>query len=403
MRARNNLGTYAVMLGIACSIIFVHPLWAAPDILKIGGVYSLTGPDSSVGKQVETGYTMAIEEINKAGGVYVKELNKKIPLELLALDMETNPEKAVSRTETLLSKHKVKAFVGTTFFAAAVNSLERTKTPAVVVASAGQRLHDRGYKYWFTPLGTSPDISRSVFDLFAALPESNRPVQFVIFEEQTDWGIEMSGYWKKELEQRGYKLASVQKYTMLTRDFSPQIMASKKAGGEIVLANPIMPDGMAMMRQMKQLDYNPKAVVMIRAPDDIPWTRATGKIGDYVVFSPGWHHSLAFTGIPELNAKHQAKFGRPTDVMAGPAYASIRIIADAVERAGSLETQKIRNAIVATDMMTVVGPVKFRPDGTNELAFGPVLQWQAGNQELIFPKDVMTKAFLYPMPPWSGR
>jgi branched-chain amino acid transport system substrate-binding protein len=375
----------------------------APEVITIGGVFSLTGADSSVGNQVKTGYTMAIDDINKDGGVYVKEFDKKIPLELQYLDMEANPEKAIARTEALYSRYKVVAYVGTTFFSAAVTVVERQKVPAVVVASASQGIHDRGFKYWFTPSGTSVDIAREVFNLFDSLPKDKRPAKLIIFEEQSDWGIEMSKYWQKEIKERGYKLDSVQKYSMLARDYSPQIMAAKTAEADVVLSNPIMPDGMTIMRQMKQLDYNPKAVVMIRAPDDLPWTRAMQSIGDYVIFSTGWHHGLDLPGVAQLNAKHQAEFHRPADVMTGPAYASIQIIADAIKRAGTVDPVKVREAMVATDMMTIVGSVKFRPDGTVENPLGVIGQWQGEKQEMIWPDKYRTKPMIYPMPKWSQR
>jgi branched-chain amino acid transport system substrate-binding protein len=89
--------------------------------------------------------------------------------------------------------------------------------------------------------------------------------------------------------------------------------------------------------------------------------------------------------------------------MTGPAYAAIQIIADAIERAGTLDTAKIRDAIAATDMMTVTGPVKFNPDGTNRTSLGPLAQWQNGKQELVFPLDLATKPLIYPIPKWSER
>jgi branched-chain amino acid transport system substrate-binding protein len=402
---KNVLVAAGVSLGFLVTLALgLTQAQGAPQLIAIGGVYSLTGPDSSVGKQVEEGYTMAVEEMNKDGGVYVKDLGKKLPLKLVALDMEANPEKAVSRTETLISNHDVKAFVGTTYFSAAVNVLEREKIPAVVVACAGQRLHERGYKYWFNPLGTSPVTAKKTLEMFENIPEATRPKSFIIFEEQSDWGIESSQYFQKEIKKRKHcKLVGVQKYTMLSRDYSPQIMAAKSAGAEVVLSTPIMPDGMSIMRQMKELDYNPEAVVMIRAPDDLPWARALGPIGDYVIFSTGWHHSLPYPGVDELNAKFKAKFNRLADPMTGPAYAAIQIIADSIERAGTLESQKIRDAMVATDMMTVTGPVKFNPNGTNQTTLGPVVQWQKGLQEVVFPEDVATKPLIYPIPKWSER
>jgi len=387
-----------------CLLFSVANAEKTPETIKIGGVYSLTGADSSVGRQVETGYNMAIEDMNENGGVYVKEFDQKIPLELVAMDMEANPEKAVSRAETLISAHGVKVFVGTTFFSAAVNVTERSKIPAVVVACAGQRLHDRGYNYWFNPLGTSPRIAVRIFELLDSIPKENRPAKIVIFEEKTDWGIEMSECFQEEMKKRDhYRLTGVQKYTIMSRDYSPQILAAKSAGAEVLLSSPIMPDGMSIMRQMKELDYNPKAVVMIRAPDDLPWARALGPIGNYVLFSTGWHHSLDYPGVQELNEKHQARFNRPADVMTGPAYASIQIIADAIERAGTLDTVKIRDAVAATDIKTVLGPVNFNPDGTNKSTIGPVAQWQNKTQELVFPRELATKPLIYPMPKWSER
>lgn len=374
------------------------PAGPAPASIKIGGVYSLTGADSSVGAQVEAGYKLAIEAINKDGGVEVKAYGKKIPLELVALDMESSAEKGIARAESLYAQHKVTAYVGTTFFAAAVHVAEKNKVPAVVVASAGQYVHERGYKYWFTPMGTSPDIARQVFDLLDSIPKAERPNKVVIFEEQSDWGIEMSEFWQKEIKSRGYDLVGIQKYTMVAKDLSPQILAAKAAGAELLLSNPIMPDGMTMMKQMKELAYKPKAAVVVRAPDDLPWGKALGPLGDYVIFTSGWQHSMPFPGVPELNAAHQAKFNRPADVMTGPAYASIQIIAEAIKKAGTLDTQKVRDALETTDMTTVVGPVKFRPDGTNAVPVAPVAQWQNGQQEVVWPDKLKTKPLVYPIP-----
>ena len=84
-------------------------------------------------------------------------------------------------------------------------------------------------------------------------------------------------------------------------------------------------------------------------------------------------------GVDKLNAAHQAKFGRPADVMTGSAYASIQILAAAIEKAGTLDTTKIRDAIAATDMMTVIGKIKFRPNGTLIDPCPAVVQWLGGS------------------------
>jgi branched-chain amino acid transport system substrate-binding protein len=188
--------------------------------------------------------------------------------------------------------------------------------------------------------------------------------------------LEQAQIFKAEAEKRNIPVAFLDKYTPMTKDWSPLIMGAKKAGAEMLLTSPITPDGMLMIRQMKELDYNPKAVVAIRAPDDLSWGKAMGPAGDYVLLMGGWHCGVKFPGVDKLNAAYTAKFGRPADMQTGPAYASIQIIAAAIEKAGTLDTSKIRDAIAATDMMTTVGKVKFRANGTVIDPCPATIQWR---------------------------
>jgi branched-chain amino acid transport system substrate-binding protein len=86
----------------------------------------------------------------------------------------------------------------------------------------------------------------------------------------------------------------------------------------------------------------------------------------------------------------------------GPAYACVQILAAAITRAGSADREKVRDAIAAADQVTVIGPVKFRPDGTGivQAAFA---QWQNGKQELVWPKEYATAPLAYPAPPFAKR
>src|SRR5207302_10603362 len=93
---------------------------------------------------------------------------------------------------------------------------------------------------------------------------------------------------------------------------------------------------------------------------------------------------------------------RPSDAIGGPGYACVRIVADAIERAGRLDPRASRDAMAPTNMPTVVGPVRFRPDGTG-IVPTVFVQWQEGKQELVWPKALGAARLLYPVPPWRGR
>ena len=140
----------------------------------------------------------------------------------------------------------------------------------------------------------------------------------------------------------------------------------------------------------------------MRAADAPTWNQSLSKDGDFVILAPGWHNAVKFPGAAQLNQEHQAKFNIPAQATTGPAYAVIQILANAIGRAGSLDRDKIRDAIAATDMTTVEGPIKFNADGTGQVV---VIfdQWQNGKQELIWPADQQTKPIAYPATPYSQR
>lgn len=376
----------------------------APQAVPFGAAVSLSGPFSNLGHQIKAGYEIATEDINRTGGVFVKEYGKKIPIEVVVQDTESIPMKAVSRMEWLYTEKKVVAYGGEGNIVNGQGVAEKNKIPTLAIASPHQTPHGRGLKYWFSPFAKSPDIARLICDILESVPTERRPKTVAIFQEHSDWGVEQAEAFRKEVLERGYKVAVFEKYARLTKDFSPLIMAAKNAGAEVVFSSPIAPDGMTMMRQMKELDYNPKAVVIIRGAEDLPWGKALGPIGDYVILTGmSFHHNVNFPGVDKLNAAHQAKFGRPADLMTGSAYASIQILAAAIEKAGALDTTKIRDAISATDMMTVMGKVKFRPDGTLIDPCPAIVQWQGGSQKLVWPKEFRETSFVYPIPPWKDR
>jgi branched-chain amino acid transport system substrate-binding protein len=378
------------------------PAAAAAQTIKVGGVVPLTGRYGAGGAQVRAGYEIAVEHVNAAGGVSVG--GKKLMLELTLLDDESDATKTVSRMETLAAQGIV-AYLGgfgSDLHAAAASVAEKNKTPYLGVAFALHKIHTQGFRYLFSPFWKSPDIKQYTIDMLAALPAAERPKTAAIFQEKTDWGREMATAWTDAAKSAGYQVVVNAEYAPGAKDFSDMILKAKGVGAEIVFGLPTPPDGMTMVKQMKELGFSPKLTLLIRAPDPPIWSKNLGKDGDYVVLAPGWHHAVKAPGVKELNEAHQKKIGRPADPITGPAYACVQILAAAVARAGTLDRDRIRDAIAATDATTVIGPVKFRPDGTG-IVNAVFLQWLDGKQELVWPKDAATKPLAYPAPPFAKR
>ena len=371
--------------------------------IKIGAVVPLTGRYAALGAQVRAGYEIGVEQTNAAGGVTVG--GKKMPIELTMLDDESDPTKTVARLETLATQGVVAYLggAGSDLHAAAASIGDKNKIPYLGIAFALNGIHKQGLRYLFSPFPKSPDLAKETFVLLdGSIPAAQRPTKVALLLERTDWGKEMGSAWESLAKQNGYQIVASGEYAPGAKDFSELILKAKSAGAEAVFALPSPPDGMTIVKQMKELDFNPKAVVFIRAADPPVWSQNLGKDGDYFLLSPGWHFAARYPKVAEVNDAHQKRLNRPADPLVGPAYACVQILAEAITRAGSLDREKIRDAIAATNMTTVVGPVRFRPDGTGEVKVF-FQQWLKGKQELIWPKEFATAQFGYPAPPFSQR
>jgi len=374
----------------------------APDSVKVGAVVPLTGRYAPLGEQVKNGYELAFEAINRDGGVNVRQFGKKIPLELRLLDDESDPTKTVQREEALFAENVVSYLggAGSDLHAAAAPIAEKNKTPYLGVAFALNQIHQQGLKYLFSPFPKSPGLAKMTFDMMDSL--NPKPTRVAIFAERTDWGAELRDLWKREAQPRGYQIVAEEEYAPGAQDFSSQVLAARTGGAEALLALPTPPDGLAIIRQMKELDANVRLYFMIRAPDNASWGQNLGRDGDYVILAPGWSPDLKFQGVEQVKQAHQTKYNKPADALVGVSYGSVQILANAIERAGRLDRDAIRDNIASTDMTTVAGPVKFNPDGTGQVVV-VANQWQNGRQVLVWPRDQAAAPIAYPAPAWRER
>src|SRR5215813_10429926 len=205
------------------------PAIAAAESIKIGAVVPLTGRYGGGGAQVRAGYEIAVEQINAAGGVTVG--GKKMPLELILLDDESDATKTVARMETLAAQGVV-AYLGgfgSDLHAAAASVAEKNKTPSLGVAFALNKVHQQGFRYLFSPFWKSPDVGHYTPALLELIPAGERPKTVAIFQEKTDWGREMSAAWTEASKPGGYQVVMVGEYAPGAKDFSDLILKAKGA------------------------------------------------------------------------------------------------------------------------------------------------------------------------------
>jgi len=371
-----------------------------PATIKVGAVIPLTGRYAAGGGQIKNGYELAVNDINAAGGVDIG--GTKVPLELIVLDDESDATKTVQHLETHYASNEVVAYLGgfgSDLHAAAAGIAEKNKVPYLGVAFAVQGPHNQGFKYLFSPFPKSPALATTTFDMLDSLDP--KPTNIAIFAETTDWGKELGGLWTEEATARGYTITTYE-YAPGTTDFSSIILPAKDSGAEVLLALPSPPDGLALAKQIKELDFNASVYVFIRAGDPPTFGENLGVDSDGFMIMPGWNRGVNFEGVAEMSERHLAAYGMPALAVTGPAYAAVQILADAISRAGSLDRDAVRDAIAATDLDTMIGHVTFNEDGTGNV-LTVINQWQGGKQVLIWPPEQPVVPMIYPAVPWSDR
>jgi len=377
---------------------------SSPKAIKVGAAVSFTGGFASGGLESKFGYEQAVADINKEGGVFVKEFNKQIPLELIIEDDESNSTKCVARLEKMHSVDKVIAYLGpygSTLCAAAAGIAEKNKVPILAVSFSLLAPHQQGYKYLFSPFAKTDTGLEAIFATIDTLSKAQRPSKVAVFAEKTDWGEELIRLTPDIAKKQGYTAVVEKSYAVGTKDYSSLIIAAKSANAEIVIGVPTPPDGIALMRQIKELDYNPKVVIFWRAAGTPLWPANLKQDGDYVGYCSNWDHNFKYPGCAELVTAYKAKHNKLPAVTVGVTYSCVQILADAIKRAGTLDPNKIRDAVAATDMTTVQGPVKFRPDGVGITPVA-IMQWQKGVSQVIYHEKFTTSPLLL-MPKWSER
>jgi len=378
-----------------------------PKTIKIGCSISLTGIFGAGGRWVRQGYEIGIKHINDTGGVYIEEFKKKIPLEIIFVDNESDPAKSASRMDKLYSVDKVDVFLGSFAGALIIPQLataEKYKTPIIVTTMTSTAEFQKGYKYIFTPFQSEQDQGIAFLDVIESIPKEQRPTKVAYFGIQDEWGTSTGRYLKEFAAKRNVDIALFEMYAMTATDFSSHIINAKRIGADALFTTPTPPQGVRFVKQMKELDWSPRLAFILRAADDSSWPKNLGKDGDYICHSGGWDYHLKLPGVQRFNEDYKSFYGSFPEIPAGVAYACMQILADALQRAGTLEKDKVRDAIASTNMMTVMGPMKFKPTGRGEGKYLQVVsQWQNGNDELVWPPDQASTPLAYPMPPWNKR
>ncbi len=355
----------------------------------------MTGDKAKFGEIEKKSFEIALEEINAAGGINGKKL------ELLFEDDTGRPDIARSAAEKLITKDKVVMLGGgygssETFAIAGV--AQQNQIPFLVNTGADDKITEQKWNYIFR---LNPPASEYPKGLESFLTDIVKPKTAVILYENTNFGSSSSKEFQLTCDRLGIKVLMSEGYEHGGVDFKPLLVNVKRANPDLVYMISYIMDASLLMRQSMELRLNPKIFVGGAAGFTLPeFLKNAGKASDLVYSATLWYQTLPYPGAKEYFDKFVKKFGTDTEYHGAEAYAAAYVIADALKRTKSLKPDDVRQALAETDMMTVFGPVKFvsydKMTNQNKLPTY-LVQWIEGKLELVWPKELASKPYVFPI------
>jgi branched-chain amino acid transport system substrate-binding protein len=393
--------------------MLVLPAQAADDVVRIGNIIPLSGPSASVGEQGKNAREMAVAEINAAGGI--KSLGGA-KLEMLYADSESKPEKGVAEAERLINTEKVNVLTGcwnsaVTYPTTAV--AERYGVPFIVPVSVADKITEQGFKTVFRIAAKDSWWTRDQFQFLKDMEEEfGTPVKRLAFVyENGDWGQGFAGQWKKLAKEGGYEVVLDEPYPSTATDLSPVVQKIRRSKADVLMLVSNAADAILLTNTLAEYRVKLKAIIASGGGHADPsFLKAVGKNAQYLFDIVEWETDVNKPGAKEANEKYKAAYGQNLTGEAVDAYLATYVLADALERAGSLDPAKIRDALAATDYKSgpgmIVGydAVKFDATGQNENASLVMVQINdlgKGMERItVWPKNARRAGYtpVFPMP-----
>lgn len=412
--AKGVLRIAIVFLGALAMVVGAGTLCRAQDkVVKVGNIIPLSGPSASVGQQGKNAREMAVEEINGAGGI--KSLGGA-KLVMLYADSESKPEKGVAEAERFINTEKVHVLTGcwnsaVTYPTTAV--AERYGIPFIVPVSVADKITEQGFKTVFRIAAKDSWWTRDQFAFLRDMEkEFNAKVEKLAFiYENGDWGKGFAGQWKELAKKGGYKVVLDEPYPSTATDLSPVVQKIKRANPDVLLLVSNAADAILLTNTLAEYKVNLKAVIGSGGGHADPsFLQATGKNARYLFDIVEWETDVNKEGAKEANEKFKSKYGYNLAGESVDAYVAVYVLADALERAGSLDPAKIREALAATNYRSgrgmIVGydGVEFDKTGQNKHASLVMVQINdigKGMERItVWPKNARRGGYqpVFPMP-----
>jgi branched-chain amino acid transport system substrate-binding protein len=382
---------------------------AQPREIILGAALPITGGQSREGGYFKRAYEMAVKEINDAGGITVKEFGKKIPIKLIIYDDKSDNTTSVQLYEKLVTEDKVNALLGgygTPLITAHTVVAEKYRIPYVNGGGATGAIYERKMKYIFGLISSIEKLSNTLMDWIVSQQDTGalkKGLKIALMGENTSHGKEF----RIAVLNRGkaapdrFQVVMDEPFELNLKDADPLLQKVKASNADVYLVDARLTDYTTIHRRYTELGLYHQVVSYGPRGTEKAARDALGAASDYIVSCNWWHKDVPSAQAKSFAQKWEKAQNEPAEWFPALAYETARVMAKAIEDAGSLDKEKIRVALTKMDMknsLVVGGRITFKPNGQIDNDY-VMMQNLAGNKvSIIYPKDIAMAKAVVPIP-----
>lgn len=371
------------------------------DPIVIGASLPMTGALERFGVLTQMGYEYAVDEVNADGGLDVG--GEKREVELKILDDQSDPTKASENASKLILQDGAVALLGSITPPQNIPMAQVAEAQGIPLVVTGTPIRaftgaapEGGWTTSFVLFFDELEMTQLQFKTMDQV-QTNKKV--ALFTDQEQDGEVMGQLWEEAAPQAGYEIAYRAKFPVGTTDYGDFIRRAQESGADILIAQMIPPDAIALWKQMGALSWKPKAAFFEKAGNSAAWWDALQTDATGTMATGWWAPELGYTDSDVAaeefgdEAKGSVEIGQVTD-----AATIAAVLLDAIEAAGSTDPKAITDALAGIEGSYMAGTVDFDDTGASALDL-VTLQWQEdGTTAVVFPADKSETEMIFPLP-----
>lgn len=396
------LGVFAVvaLLAAACGSDADEGATADTCTVRLGAATSETGSFSREGQWNKRGYEMWLDWVNEEhGGIRVGD--QVCNAEIIFYDDESDPDTSARLYEKLINEDRVDFLLGPyssgiTMSASAI--AEQYGVIMVEAHGASESLFTRGFSNLFAVLTPASYYTESALQ---ALADAGAETVFIANRDET-FSIAAADGAEQWIQENGMSLLGRETYPP-DSDLTAIMTKARDLNPDVFVGSGHFNDSVLFVRMAQELGFAPKAMMLTVGPDSPEFVAELGADANYVMGDSQWDRSMAyedefFGSAADFAQRYYDLYNEWPPYQVASSAAAALALHLAIESAGSLETDAVRQALQNLDVHTFYGPINFDQTGKNTAKPMVTIQVLDGVATVVAPADVAATDLVYPIP-----